>query len=230
MLLALRAAISLQVLAAVPHRLHRPAHQLPSTASGVLIASAAHGTWILALILLIVHALVDGGCAMAAVTVVGNAALSLLLLLLYLPDLVEYSFITVKHAVLEVRQAIGQLLDEVQLVIKTIGIIITANVHSFTVRVLNVVVSRRAMEAAATGPLDMRATRVVAIVRALSIYRVGLRLIVDAVWCGRQVAEVLKDVVVAHGHECLQFLDFFLSFACYFVRCLRDQVFVYLFN
>jgi hypothetical protein len=118
----------------------------------------------------------------------------------------------------------------VQLIVETISVIIAANVHSFAVRVLYVIVSRCAMKAASTCPLHMRATRIVPIVRTLPINGIGLRLVVDAMWCGRQVAEVLKDIIIAHGHEFLQFLDFFLGLARNFIRRLRDQVFVYLFN
>lgn len=172
MLLSLGATISFKVLAAFPHRFHRPAHQFPSTAASILIASTAHGSRILVLILLIMHTLVDGGCTVAAVAVVRNTALGLLLLLLYLPDFVEDALVAVQDAILEIRQAICKLLDEVELIVKAISVIIATNVRTFAIGVLDVVVAGRAVQAASASPLHMRATRIVPIIGTLTIHGV----------------------------------------------------------
>lgn len=55
-------------------------------------------------------------------------------------------------------------------------------------------------------------------------------LVVDAVWSGWQVAEVLEDIIITHGHQLLQLFYFLFGLACYLIRSLGNEIFVDLFD
>ena len=57
---------------------------------------------IILVILLVVHTLVDRSSTVTTIAVIGDTPFGTLLLLLYLPNLVEHSPIPVKHPVLKV--------------------------------------------------------------------------------------------------------------------------------
>lgn len=103
--------------------LHGPPSQLPTASTRILWPTTAHSTWILVLILLMIHTLVDCCSAVTAITVIRHTPLSVLLLLLNLPDLVKYPPISVKNSIFKVSQTVSKFFDEMQLVVKPVGLI-----------------------------------------------------------------------------------------------------------